>query len=112
MSVAIQPENPPLRVDEEGGAVRVGDTRILFVLVARAFEDGASPEQIAQDYPTVSLAEAYGAIAYYLRHRVEGQEMIRAYERAGDELRGRIEAAQADLPDIRGRLLAGREAHR
>jgi uncharacterized protein (DUF433 family) len=108
MSLAIQPETPPLRVDEDG-AVRVGNTRVLFVLVARAFEDGASPEQIAQDYPSLSL-EAYGAIAYYLRHRAEGREMIASYERAGSELRARVGAAQRDLLGIRGRLLARREA--
>ena len=43
MPLTIQPEAPPLRVDESG-AVRVGNTRVLFVLVVQAFQNGATPE--------------------------------------------------------------------
>ena len=40
MPLTIHPDTPPLRIDD-AGAVRVGKTRVLFVLVVRAFQDGA-----------------------------------------------------------------------
>jgi uncharacterized protein (DUF433 family) len=44
---------------------------VLVELVIRAFQDGATPEAIAQRYPTATLADIYAVIAYYLRHRQE-----------------------------------------
>lgn len=107
MNVVIQPEAPPLRVDADG-AVRVGDTRVLLVLVVQAFQDGATPEQIAQAYDTLRLEDVYGAIAYYLRHRPQVEQMIAEYDRAAADVRAKVEARQTHLPDIRGRLLARR----
>ena len=34
-----------------------------------AFDEGATAEEIVQQYPALSLADAYAAISYYLRHR-------------------------------------------
>ena len=65
MAINIQPEAPPLRQDASG-AFRVGSSRVLVELVIRAFQDGATPEAIAQRYPTATLADIYAVIAYYL----------------------------------------------
>jgi uncharacterized protein (DUF433 family) len=108
MSVVIQPEAPPLRVDETG-AIRVGNTRVLFVLVVQAFQRGDTPEQIAEAYDTLDLEDVYGAIAYYLRHRPEVEQLIEEYNRSAAEIREKVEARQKDLPDIRSRLLARRK---
>ena len=70
MALIIQPEAPPLRQDASG-ALRVGSSRVLVELVIWAFQDGATPEAIAQRYPTATLADIYAVIAYYLRHRQE-----------------------------------------
>ena len=64
----FQAELPPLRVDE-GGAVRVGKSRVNLDLVVEQYENGATPEEIARAYDTLDLADVYGVIAYYLRHR-------------------------------------------
>jgi uncharacterized protein (DUF433 family) len=69
MAIIIQPETPPLRQDASG-ALRVGSSRVLVELVIRAFQDGATPEAIAQRYPTATLADIYAVIAYYLRQRL------------------------------------------
>src|SRR5215475_2422608 len=53
MAIIIQPEAPPLRQDASG-ALRVGSSRVLVELVIRAFQDGATPEAIAQRYPTAT----------------------------------------------------------
>jgi uncharacterized protein (DUF433 family) len=113
MTVTIQPEAPPLRIDE-AGAIRVGKTRVLLVLVLRAYLRGETPEEIVQAYDTLDLADVYAVIAYYLRHRAELDKYLEEYEREGNELMKRIEAAQPGLTELRERfrtLRATREAN-
>ncbi len=109
MPLPIQPETPPLRVDETG-TVRVGKTRVLLEVVIQAFQDGATPEEIVQDFDTLELWEVYGTIEYYLRHREEVDAYLTARSREAEELRKQVEADQRHLPDIRKRLLAARAA--
>lgn len=108
MPLTIEPETPPLRVDETG-TVRVGKTRVLLEVVVRAFLDGATPEEIVLDYDTLELDEVYGAIGYYLRHRKDVDAYLAARAHQAEELRERVEVAQRHLPDIRQRLLAARD---
>ncbi len=105
MALIIQPEAPPLRQDASG-ALRVGSSRVLMELVIRAFQDGATPETIAQRYPTATLADIYAVIAYYLRHRQEVDAYLAEREQQAQEVRQRIERHQGDLADLRRRVLA------
>ena len=105
MAIIIQPEAPPLREDASG-ALRVGSSRVLIELVIRAFQDGATPEAIAQRYPTATLADVYAVIAYYLRHRQEVEAYLVEREQRAQEVRQRIERHQGDLADLRRRVLA------
>jgi uncharacterized protein (DUF433 family) len=109
MSFTVQADAPPLREDA-AGAWRVGQSRVLLELVIRAFQDGATPEAIVQRYSTVSLADVYAVIAYYLRHRNEVESYLIARERIAEEVQRRVEAHQGDLGDIRARLLAARQS--
>jgi uncharacterized protein (DUF433 family) len=104
---AIQPESPLLRIDESG-AIRVGDSQVLFELVIGAFADGATAEAIVQRYPTAGLPAVYAAITYYLRHPEDAQEYLSAREQRAVEVRSQIDAHQGDLSAIRARLLARR----
>ena len=105
METLLQPEAPPLRRDETG-ALRVGYSRVLAELVIRAFQDGATPEAIAQRYSTATLAEIYSVIGYYLRHRGELEAYLAEREHRAQEVRRRIEGRQGTLADLRDRLLA------
>ena len=105
MALIIQPEAPPLRQDASG-ALRVGSSRVLVELVIRAFQDGATPEAIAQRYPTAALADIYAVIAYYLRHCQEVDAYLAEREQQVQEVRQRIEYHQGDLADLRCRVLA------
>lgn len=107
MEIMLQTEAPPLRRDNSG-ALRVGNSRVLIELVIRAFEDGATPETIVQQYPTTTLADIYSVIAYYLRHRKEVDAYLEAREQQAEEVRRRIESRQEDLADVRERLLRAR----
>jgi uncharacterized protein (DUF433 family) len=109
MEVVLQTEAPPLRHDSSG-ALRVGNSRVLLELVIRAFEDGATPETIVQQYPTTTLNDIYSVIAYYLRHRNEVENYLAERERKADEVQQRIESRQGDLTEVRNRLLARRRA--
>ena len=104
MELTIASEAPPLR-REESGALRVGASRVLAELVIRAFQDGSTPEAIAQRYPTVTLADTYAVIAYYLRHRDELETYLEEREDEAGAVRRRIEATQGTLAGVRERLL-------
>jgi uncharacterized protein (DUF433 family) len=105
MGIVLQSEAPPLREDASG-ALRVGSSRVLVELVIRAFQDGATPEAIAQRYPTATLADLYAVIAYYLRHRQELEAYLEEREQRARDVRQRIERHQGDLADLRRRILA------
>ena len=109
MSFIVQTEAPPLREDA-GGAMRIGDSRVLLELVVRAFQDGATPETIVQRYSTLALADVYAVIGYYLRHRNEIEGYLTRREEKAEDVRRRLETRQGDLGEIRARLLARRQA--
>jgi uncharacterized protein (DUF433 family) len=39
--------------------------------IVAAFDAGATAEEIAQQYSSISLADVYSVITYYLRHQTE-----------------------------------------
>jgi uncharacterized protein (DUF433 family) len=105
MSLVIEQSQPiPLRSDADG-VIRVAGTRVTLDTIAYAFERGATAEEIAQQYPTLPLAEVYSVLGYLLHHQAE----VAAY------LAGRAEGRSAvreenerrfDPQGIRARLLA------
>jgi uncharacterized protein (DUF433 family) len=99
-------EPPPLQLDAEG-VVRVGGTRVTLDTVIGAFEDGASAEEIVLQYSSLSLADVYTVIGYYLRHRGEVEEYLREQRRQAEEVRRQNEA-RFPQAGIRERLLARR----
>ncbi len=105
MAPNIHPEPIPLRVDEHG-VIRVGDSQVLLDIVIREFNNGAEPEAIASGYPTLNLADVYGVIAYYLRHRVELDQYVYDRRHDAEKLRQEIEAKQPSRAELRAKLLA------
>src|SRR5260370_14481161 len=81
----------PLRLDE-GGAVRVGNSRISLDLVVEQYENGMTPEDMVRAYDTLVLADVYAVIAYYLRHRDEVRAYLKRREGEAAALRATIEA--------------------
>ena len=107
MSLDLEHFAVPLRTDADG-VVRVGATRVTLDTIVGAYENGATPEQIAQQYPAVTLPEIYATIAYYLAHAAAVGAYLDQREKLADEVRKRIEADQ-DLTGIRDRLMARRD---
>src|SRR5438477_12467837 len=101
----LHSEVPPLRVDE-GGAVRVGKSRISLDLVVEQYEDGMTPEDMVRTYDTLALADVHAVIAYYLRHRDEVRAYLKRRKEEAEALRAKLEA---DRPRVsREDLLARR----
>ena len=75
MVFQVRNEPAPIAVDADG-VVRVGSTRVTLDSVIYAFRKGATPEEIAQQYPALSLVDVYGAVAYYLRFQDETDAYI------------------------------------
>lgn len=99
-------ERVPIHTDAQG-VVRVAGTRVTLESIVHAFETGATAEEIAQQYPSVSLVDVYSVITYYLRHKPE----VEAYLKERDALAERIrEEAERKFPSagLRERLLARR----
>ncbi len=103
-TLVIRKDPVPLRADM-GGAVRVGPTRVTLATVIGTFEDGVSPEEIIEHFPTLQLADVYAVIGYYLRHRDEVNAFLLWEEAEAEKLRKEIEAHQ-DSVDLRARLKA------
>ena len=106
MSLMISTESPPLTTDE-AGVIRIGGTRVSLDSLVFAFLDGSAPEEIAQQYPTLELADVYAAVAYYLNHRDEVASYLRDRQTQRDQIRKEVEA-RFDPRGIRDRLLARR----
>jgi uncharacterized protein (DUF433 family) len=106
MSIDILNDAPPWR-SESDGAVRVGEGRVLLELVIRSFQDGATAEAIVQRYPSVTLADVYATIAYYLRHPEVVEQYLSDRDRQAAALRQQIDSHQGDLAEIRSRLRRG-----
>ena len=68
MTLTVEPQPIPLTTSSDG-VVRVAKSRVPLETVVRAFHQGATPEEIVQDFPSVTLAQVYAVLAYYLAHR-------------------------------------------
>ncbi|MDZ8082060.1 MAG: DUF433 domain-containing protein [Nostoc sp. DcaGUA01] len=109
MNLILERETPPLREDETG-AIRVGNSRVLLEIVIRAFQDGASPESIVQRYSTLSLSDVYSTIGYYLRHQNAVETYLDRREQLAESVQQRLSNVQPDLSLIRSRLLAQQQS--
>jgi uncharacterized protein (DUF433 family) len=98
---------PPLRI-VEGGAVRIGKSRITLALIVEEYESGMTPEDMVRAYDTLDLGDVYAAIAYYLRHRDAVREYMKRRDELAAALRAEIEARQPRI--TREELLARRAA--
>jgi uncharacterized protein (DUF433 family) len=106
MSFLIATEPIPLEMNDDG-VVLVGGTRVTLYTVVAAFEEGATAEEIVQQYPSLHLADVYAVIGYYLRRRPEVEAYLRQRQQKASEVRRQNES-RFDPQGVRDRLLARR----
>lgn len=91
-------------VEQRNGGYYVVGSRVSLASIIHEYRDGAAAETIRQDFPTLSLEQIHGAIAFYLGHPQEAEaylfdlkkkwdELERA-KPASDELQQRLEEAR------------------
>lgn len=79
-----------VRVDEHG-VMRVGNTRVMLDGVVASFDQGLSAETIREQYPSLSLEDVYGAIAFYLGNRKLVEDYVKRQQAEWDEARRKSE---------------------
>jgi uncharacterized protein (DUF433 family) len=86
MATTVITELIPLHVDADG-VIRVSGTRVTLDTLVAAFAEGATAEEIAQQYPTLHLADVYSVIGYYLRHPAKVQSYLRQRQQRSEVVR-------------------------
>ena len=92
-------------VEQREGGYYVKGSRVPLDALVNAFCNGASPEAIRQDFPTLTLEQVYGAITFYLGHRDEVDVTLQ-------EAREKLSALEAAHPlpqELREKLTRSRE---
>lgn len=106
MSLDVAVPVVPLRSDQHG-VMRVGKTRVRLDTVITAWKQGATPEQISEDFDVLDLADIYAVISYYLNHQTEVEQYLEQNQRAGEQLRAENDR-RFPQSGLRERLLARR----
>lgn len=107
MALAIETKPLPLTRSRDG-VIRVRGTRVTLDTVIGAFLEGATAEEIAQQYPTLSLPDIYSVISYYLNQRAEVDTYLQRREKQALKIREQNET-RFDPSGIRERLLARKQ---
>src|SRR5215208_2456531 len=75
----------PLHQDDRG-SIRVIGSRITLDTLVPKFKRGATPEDLHESFPSLSLAQINGVIAWYLNHTAEADEYLAKREAEGEEI--------------------------
>lgn len=101
----------PLHTDAHG-AIRIGNTRVLLELVIHAYYLGETPEGIVDSYPSLTTADVYAVIGYYLANRAEIDAYVRERDHRVDKLLLKMETdITPESRALRTRLRAWQQKH-
>lgn len=84
-------------IERRDGGFYLKDSRVPLAPVVREYQHGEPPEAIRSHYPTLSLEQVYGAIAFYLGHQRDVEDDIAQREREEDA----YSAVHPAPPDVR-----------
>ena len=98
-------EPSPLKADVHG-VIRVGGTRVPLDTLIAAYREGATAEEIAEQYPSLTLADIYASLAYYLRHRSDVDAYLVQGEAESAHTQEEAKRLHGSWPDLRQRLIA------
>lgn len=93
-------------IEQREGGYYVAGTRVSLDSIVYAFRGGESPETIQQNFPSLTLEQVYGAIAFYLGHQAEVNANIRQGE---EELHRLVPPLSQRRPEAYTRLQRARE---
>ena len=97
-------------VEMRNGGYYVAGSRVSLASIVYEYRDGASPETIHQNFPTLSLEQIHSAIAFCLGHSEDVETYLGELEKKWHELEGSAKPAspalQHRIEEARKRLLA------
>jgi uncharacterized protein (DUF433 family) len=93
-------------VEQRNGGYYVAGARVSLDSIVSGFNSGESPESIRHNFPSLSLEQVYGAIAFYLAHEKEVDTNIREGE---EDLDRRVRHLSQSRPELYARLQHARE---
>ncbi len=73
-------------VEQPDGVHRIGGTRVSLDSVVYAYRRGASPESIQRSFPSLTLEQVHGALAFYLSHQTEVDSYLAQGEKDFEDL--------------------------
>ena len=106
MAQSLPLETIPLVTDSDG-VIRVGRSRVTLETIIAGFREGATAEELAQQYTSISLADIYQVIGYYLRHAAELEAYLSQRTRDAENTRRQNES-QWNPDNVRQRLMTKR----
>lgn len=107
MPLTISTEAIPLATDVDG-VIRISGSRVTLDTVVFAFADGATAEEIVQQYPTLALADVYAVIGYYLHRQPEVDAYLSQRSGQADKVREENET-RFNPKGVRERLMGRRK---
>src|SRR5262249_26833509 len=88
------------------GNVRVSGTRVTLDTIIGFYQQGFGAEELADDFPTVPLADIHATLSYYFRHKAEVDAYLEEQDRKAAEMRHKWEARFGTQDGLKERLLA------
>ena len=89
-------------VEQRNGGYYVAGTRVSLDSLIQCFNEGLSPEALLEEFDTLTLAQVFGALAFYL----ESQPAIDAYRVRQKRRFDAVRNSAAPLPpELRARLM-------
>lgn len=93
----------------EPDIIRLTGHRVFLEHIIGRWLNGSSPEQIAQELPTLELEEVYGAITYYLHNKASTDAYLERARKSGEE---QMREADAHPDPVTLRIRALKEQQR
>jgi uncharacterized protein (DUF433 family) len=91
-------------------AYRVAGTRVSLDSVIINWLNGEAPECIAHNFPSLTLEQVHGALAFYLANKEEIDEYLRQGEIEFEKMRQRSnEQLRKEKPELYQRLMAAKQ---
>ncbi|HEY7126825.1 MAG TPA: DUF433 domain-containing protein [Ktedonobacterales bacterium] len=83
-------------IEMREGVYRIRGSRVSLDSIVIFWHQGETPEELQEDFPTLTLAQVYGAIAYYLDHKEQIDQYLAENKAQAQAQRAAAEAANPE----------------
>lgn len=79
------------------GSWKIGSSRVTLDSVVALFREGVSAEGMVESFPSLTLEQVHGALAFYLANRHELEDYLRQGKRLASDEEREWQATNAEL---------------